>query len=126
MSWVGRGNTESRLDQRFVMYMTAIECLVSPPKSRGAVTERIRTRVAHLLQGQGVPTREIYDELATMYDVRSELVHGGVSGSLTESMVGSLRQMAGGAILRVAYGRSFRHVHAIKDLEEWFIGKLVT
>jgi len=65
-----------RWDEALVDLATALEAVIMPGRQAEDVTFRLRVRAAQLLASANDPSDQIYQDVATLYRIRSKLVHG--------------------------------------------------
>jgi len=121
LSMAGRAVVEDRIDQRFLLYMVALESLVKLRASRTAITDRVRTRAAQIVSSQSSERLRVYERLSSLYDIRSGLVHGGISEKLNEIEVRDLQEITCQAIFRMLSASPFKSMTTEQELEDWFL-----
>jgi hypothetical protein len=120
LQWAGRAAIERRSEQAFLAYAISLEALLLGVEKDGDITFRLKVRAAHLAARPDIASRRAYaDELATLYDVRSRIVHQGRT-AVSSSEVEHIREFAKGCIIAALNHPGLLALVSSKDLERWF------
>ena len=125
LAWAGRARVESRADVAFMLYAIALESLLTKPSSRTGVTERLRLRVAYLLGRSPKGRQSLYDLMGRLYDLRSEVVHGGDARVLAASDLEVMSEIVETAIVLVLKDKRFRSIRDPQQFERWFEDRML-
>ena len=75
--WSGRATVPERLEESFLLYAIALECIVLPGTDGGELRHRLSQRVARLLGGDMGDRVVLQKKTKKLYDIRSKIVHSG-------------------------------------------------
>jgi hypothetical protein len=120
LAWAGRARVEPRRDQAFLLNVIALEALLTKPKSRSGVTDRIRLRAAHLIGGLPKTKQRVFELMGRLYDVRSSIVHNGDSGDLTDRDLETISELVNRSLTDVLTDQRFTNMRTAKDFDHWF------
>jgi Apea-like HEPN len=123
--WAGRATVEPRSELAFMLYVIALDTLLSGGKGEsGAAAFRLRLRCAHLLGGTITQRQEILKNISELYAARSKLVHSGFA-TLTPAEQGLARNYAKGAIIRFLTEEPFASFTSRAQCDSWFDSQLL-
>ncbi len=105
--------------------MIALESALTDSGRSRASTERLRTRVAHIMGGSLEERRDAYNQTSTLYDIRSALVHAGTSTALGEASLNALRTLVRGVLTTLLTKAPFKAMQQEGELEAWFADQLL-
>lgn len=119
ISWAGRANIELHRETSFLYCVISLETLLAKEGARGGVTERIKRRVSNLL-GRSPKVKEIaYDEMGSLYGIRSRIVHAGYSAGLTDVEFNQVRRLCQHAITAILTHEDYKDMSLVRELEDW-------
>lgn len=104
--WFSYAVAAHEIEQKFVGYAVALESLLTdsakldPVQSWGSITQKLAERCAFLLSDETTTRKNIEKEVKDLYGMRSQIVHGGLPVSETNTL--RIQVMARGAILAFA------------------------
>jgi len=112
--WAGRASGRARPAEAFLFFLIALETLMLGA-NEGALTYKLRVRCAHLLAKPAIESRrQVSDRIASLYGIRSAIVHKGVRDVSADDL-GSARLYAHRGILTAIYRRRARK----QSFEDW-------
>ncbi len=118
LKWAGRGTAVSRLSDKFLAYIMALEALVNGPNKLDQIARSIESRAAQVLSGTNTaPLR--HRELERLYDLRSRLLHTGWA-NISEDDVYSARFYAKECIVKVMVDAHFAMFEKDVEFDGWF------
>lgn len=77
LSWLARGRQSDDVSERLLYFFTAVEALLSADGAFAPVSDSIARYLSVILSDGPNGREEIYDEMKTLYNLRSKLVHRG-------------------------------------------------
>ncbi len=119
LSWAGRAHAQHRRDQAFMMFVVALESLLTKPSARSGVTERLCRRVAHIISTSPDAHKTIVRDAQSLYRLRSILVHTGESGRLTDEDLDTIEELVDRTLTVVLTGEPFRSMKTSAEFERW-------
>jgi hypothetical protein len=124
LQWAGRAAAEERREESFLLYAISLEGLLLGGKTHTELTERLALRGAHLLAGDRDGRENVYDELKTLYGLRSKIVHSG-STEVTDDELARIAAVARGALVTVLHLSPLTEMTEESQLEDWFKDQLL-
>ncbi len=100
IQWAGKAQSDSQPQQQLLSLITALECLLNPTDGRPfriGLSESAALLIGKEDLGQRV---RLFDFLASMYDKRSKVSHGG-SIDIANSEIRSLQGITGAVIMKI-------------------------
>ena len=116
--WCGRAIEARYLEDRFLQYAIALECLFLPEGSR-ELTYRLSLRIAKLIGTQLDERIEITKTVRDLYGSRSRIVHGGTYET-TEDDCKQIGTIAKESVISLLGNPEISTFNNAKELERWF------
>lgn len=121
MSWAGQAFVEENKELAFLYNVISLEALILLDKKRNYLSERLSTRVAHLLGKDPAAIKEIKTKVKELYNTRSEIVHDG-KYQVTNAELSMIVYFSQNCILRILRDEPFKRMNE-KDLLDWFVNQ---
>lgn len=125
LGWAGRAQTELRREESFLLLAIAFEGLLAKEDARTGNTERLAVRVAHVLGRSLEGRRALADEVRSLYDVRSRLIHTGNAIDLQDEEVETIRDLVDRLATVLLADTRFKGMKSVRELEQWFDDRLL-
>ena len=124
IQWAGRATVAARREEAFLLYAIALESFVLADQDPLELGYRLRLRVAHLLGKTPEARKELFDQVAQLYAIRSKIVHSG-EYRVSEVDLGRMRWICKAALLRACTSEDFDRMSTAEDLQRWFQDRLL-
>lgn len=120
LSWAGRATVAPRREEAFLWFAIALEALLTKPKARSGVTDRLRLRATRLIGRNPETRKKVFDLVGELYEVRSAIVHAGDSTTLTERDLETIKGLVQCALTVVLTEECFSSMRLAREFEQWF------
>ena len=117
--WSGRATVSERLEESFLLYAIALECIVLPGMDGGELRHRLSQRVARLLGGNMGDRVVLQQKTKKLYDIRSKIVHNGFY-EVNEDDLNVMRTIAKRVVLRLLSSAEVQGFTRIDHLSNWY------
>ena len=118
VSWAGRATVEHRREEAFLLWAIALEALLTNPKARSGVTDRLRFRAAWLIGADLEGRKRVRDLVGNLYVLRSNIVHAGDSTDLTDGDLKKIRKVVRASVTCVLTDARFSKLRRATEFEE--------
>jgi len=125
IQWAGKATTAKNKEEAFLLYAISLESLILPEDDNFELSDRLSTRVAHLIGNNLHNRTEIKDEMKKLYSIRSKIVHSGYY-QITDTDLNTIRVYAKNCILRILTKKPFIVMKSKKELVAWFNKKIMS
>jgi hypothetical protein len=120
IQWAGRASTDDRDDKAFLHFCISLEALLVKKEDRGEIAFSFALRGAHLLAKDASMRQRIFDDLGSLYRLRSKVVHEGKT-NISDTDLARIQLFAKNAIFIVLVTDPFSSMTTIDNLEDWFM-----
>jgi len=124
IQWAGKATTAKNKEESFLLYAISLESLILPEDDNIELSDRLATRVAHVIGNNLHNRMEIKDEMKKLYGIRSKIVHSGYY-QISDSDLNTIRVYAKNCIIRILTKRPFVSMNSKKELIDWFNNKIM-
>lgn len=122
--WAGRAQIEARREEAFLLYAIALESLVLGKENKMELSYRLAVRCAQISGGSLEAKRMVVDQVRSLYDLRSKIVHSG-NLLIGEEDVNLISRYAMSTLLIIIEQEPFRSMTTVRELETWFENQLL-
>lgn len=119
IQWAGRAAFAVRREEAFLLNAIALESVLLTESEKEGVTDKLRTRIAHLIGGSLETRKEVHRTVRDLYRTRSKIVHNG-SYQVTDLEREAIQGIALTCINRLCTDEAFRNLSTPQDLVAWF------
>ncbi|WP_437810793.1 hypothetical protein [Sorangium sp. So ce1078] len=117
--WAGQAAIEGDPERALLLYIIALESILTSPDAKGGVASRMRHRVRYLLADTIEDRRYLWRLVGELYEKRSNIVHKGKS-DVTEADLRQVRDVTKSAAVELLTGDRFVRMRTNAELERWF------
>lgn len=125
LQWAGRATIDAREEEAFLLFTIALESIILADSDKEELRHRLRERAAHLISDSPEERKKIFGRLGKLYDLRSMIVHGGVS-EVPKDCLQDIRFFAKEAIIRLLTNEEFKNMTKPEELSFWFTNRILS
>lgn len=124
IQWAGRASMEARREEAFLLFCISLEALLLGEALKTETTQRFALRGAHLLMQDATLRKRVFDDLKSLYGIRSDVAHWGYI-KVTKADLSKMREFAKTASVIMLVQEPFSTMRTEKDLDDWFLAQLL-
>jgi hypothetical protein len=125
LAWAGRAVVEHRREQAFILFTIALEALLTNPRQRVGVTDRLRLRTAHLIGPDRASRILVASRMSELYQTRNAIVHAGDWQELTETDLANLREVVELSLTATLTHPRYVSMRGAAEFERWLDERLL-